>query len=159
MPRIGITGHRGFDPKTSKLVDEALRDVLSAYDPHGLVGVTCLADGADAIFAQAVLDRGGEIHVIIPAAEYREGFPAEYHPEFDRLLARAADVQRLDFRESSSESHMEASRVMISDIAGLIAVWDGQPARGYGGTADIVAEARRLDVPVKVVWPEGARRS
>jgi hypothetical protein len=30
-------------------------------------------------------------------------------------------------------------------------LWDGQPARGHGGTADVVAYAREGGVPVKVV--------
>ncbi|MDX3103586.1 hypothetical protein [Nonomuraea angiospora] len=53
---------------------------------------------------------------------------------------------------------MTASARMLDDAEVLFAVWDGQPARGYGGTADVVAEARRLEVPVRVIWPAGARR-
>jgi hypothetical protein len=30
--------------------------------------------------------------------------------------------------------------------------------RGYGGTADVVAEARRRDLEVSIIWPEGANR-
>ena len=40
----------------------------------------------------------------------------------------------------------------------LVAVWDGQPSRGLGGTADVVAYARQRSVPVTVTWPEGASR-
>jgi hypothetical protein len=40
----------------------------------------------------------------------------------------------------------------------LWAVWDGQPARGYGGTADVVAAARAKGLPVRVIWPHGAHR-
>jgi hypothetical protein len=40
----------------------------------------------------------------------------------------------------------------------LIAVWDGQPARSWGGTADVVAKARQLGLPVTVIWPNGATR-
>jgi hypothetical protein len=32
----------------------------------------------------------------------------------------------------------------------LIALWDGQPSRGKGGTAEIVAYARQRGIPV--VW-------
>jgi hypothetical protein len=53
---------------------------------------------------------------------------------------------------------MEASSVMLARANRLFAVWDGQPARGYGGTADVVAEACRRGVPVTVIWPEGASR-
>ncbi|NJP95187.1 hypothetical protein HCN51_38110 [Nonomuraea sp. FMUSA5-5] len=60
--------------------------------------------------------------------------------------------------ESTAESPMAAGARMLDDADVLFAVWDGQPARGYGGTADVVAEARRQGVSVRVIWPEGARR-
>jgi hypothetical protein len=40
----------------------------------------------------------------------------------------------------------------------LWAVWDGQPTRGYGGTADVVALARQRAGPVTVFLSEGATR-
>lgn len=64
----------------------------------------------------------------------------------------------LDFVESDSHAHMAASRRMLDETDHLIAVWDGKPARGYGGTADVVAAARERGVPITVVWPEGATR-
>ena len=67
-------------------------------------------------------------------------------------------VHRLDFTESTSESHMAASELMISMVDELFAVWDQQPARGYGGTADVVAHARARGRPVRVIWPAGATR-
>jgi hypothetical protein len=36
------------------------------------------------------------------------------------------------------------------------AVWDGLPARSYGGTADVVEYARQRNIPVQVIWPAGA---
>jgi hypothetical protein len=158
MPYIGITGHRGFDQETTALISRALNDTLLDFEPSSLIGVTCLADGADALFAQAVLDHGGTIEAIIPATTYRDNLPTEYHPTYDHLLEQAGSVHRLDFAESHSQAHMAASELMISLIAELIAVWDGQPSRGYGGTADVVAEARKLNIPVRVVWPDGATR-
>ncbi|MEZ7132937.1 hypothetical protein ACBR40_47040 [Nonomuraea sp. AD125B] len=53
---------------------------------------------------------------------------------------------------------MTASARMLDDADVLFVVWDGQPARGYGGTADVAVEARRREVPVRVFWPDGARR-
>jgi hypothetical protein len=44
-----------------------------------------------------------------------------------------------------------------SDV--LVAVWDGEPARRLGGTADVVAYARERGVPAIVIWPEGATRA
>jgi hypothetical protein len=47
---------------------------------------------------------------------------------------------------------------MLDRAEHLFAVWDGKPARGYGGTADVVAEARQRAIPVTVIWPDGASR-
>jgi hypothetical protein len=47
---------------------------------------------------------------------------------------------------------------MLGQADELWAVWDGRPARGYGGTADVVARARDSGIPVRVIWPAGARR-
>ncbi|MEV4071728.1 hypothetical protein ACGFJC_03485 [Nonomuraea fuscirosea] len=139
------------------LIDGAVRKALAEYCP-GVTGLSCLADGADQIFARAVLDLGGVLEAVIPAKEYRDGLPGECHAAYDELLGRAVRTHRLDFVESSSESHMTASARMLDSADVLFAVWDGQPARGYGGTADVVAEAQRREVPVSVIWPDGARR-
>ena len=157
MPRIAISGHRGLPGPTADLVDKAIRAALAEHTPDA-TGISCVADGADRIFARAVTDLGGTLEVIIPAARYRAGLPAEAQPEYDRLLALAAAVRCMPFTESTSESHMEASKAMIDQADELFAVWDGQPARAYGGTADVVAYARELGTPVRVIWPHGAER-
>jgi hypothetical protein len=156
--RIAITGHRQLPAATEQLVDRAIREQLAASDSASLIGVTSLADGADQLFAQAVLDAGGQLEVIVPAAEYRAGLPASSHASYDFLIARAVKVDQLGYVASTEEAHMEASRAMLGRADRLFAVWDGEPARGYGGTADVVAEARTRGLPVSVIWPEGASR-
>jgi hypothetical protein len=73
---------------------------------------------------------------------------------------RIAQTNRLDFTESTAESHMVTSELMISMVSELLAVWDGQAACGYGGTADVVAHARDRDRGrrVRAIWPAGATR-
>lgn len=157
MRRIAISGHRGLPPDTARLVDGAVRVALSGQ-AVAVIGLSLLADGADQIVASALLDLGGRIEAIIPAARYREGLPPGAWPEYDRLLAQAETVHRLDFTDSTSEAHMAASEFMLRQADELWAVWDGKPARGYGGTADVVACARDTGIPVRVIWPAGAHR-
>ena len=140
---------------TSRLVNQALRAALAERAPD-VTGLSCLADGADQIFARAVTDLGGTLEAVIPAAEYREKLLGESHPGYDDLFARAAAVLRC--RESTPESHMAASKLMVDQADELYAVWDGKPARAYGGTADVVAYAREHGTPVRVIWPNGAQR-
>src|SRR6266705_1158836 len=156
--RAGGTSPRASAaPTTVRLIDKAIRAALAEHAPD-VTGLSCLADGADQIFARAVTDLGGKLEVIIPAEEYRAGLPAEAHAEYDDLLARAVSVHLLPFTQSTSESHMAASKLMIDEADELYAVWDGQPARAYGGTADVVAYARDRGTTVRVIWPAGAER-
>lgn len=159
MHRIGITGHREFDEPTSRLIREALRRIVGVYQPHDLVGVTCLAEGSDTLFAEAVADRGGSLEVVVPALRYREALPRSHRRTYDELLARAAAVHQLPLVESDDAAYLAGSRRMLTVIDRLVAVWDGLPARGVGGTAEVVADARERGLPVDVVWPAGARRA
>jgi hypothetical protein len=158
VTRIAVSGHRGLSAPTARLVDAAIRTELAHRANGGLIGISSLADGADQLFARAVLDAGGTLDVIVPAEKYRGALPPECWREYDELLARAASVSRLDHMESDSEAHMDASEEMLKRADVLFAVWDGKPARGYGGTADVVAEAQKEGLPVVVLWPEGAQR-
>jgi hypothetical protein len=158
MPPIAISGHRGMPAHSALIIEQAIRSALD--DQHSeLVGLSCIADGPDQIFARAVLDHGGTIEVIVPAERYRESLPEAAHDEYDALLAQAADVHRLPSVESDSDAHMAASAYMIDRADELWAVWDGKPARGYGGTADVVAYAREHGIPVRVIWPDGVTRN
>ena len=82
MYRIAISGHRGLPTPTARLVDQAIRAALAERAPD-VTGLSCLADGADQIFARAVTDLGGTLEVIVPAAGYRPGLPADSHPGCD----------------------------------------------------------------------------
>jgi hypothetical protein len=93
--------------------------------------------------------------VIVPARAYREGLPAEAHAEYDRLLASASAITRLDRDKSTSDAHMAGSTTMLGTADRLLAVWDGQPSRAPGGTADVVEDARADSLPVTIIWPPG----
>lgn len=159
MTRLAVTGHRRLSETTTALVDAAIRREISKHAENGpLIGLSCLADGADTLFARAILDHGGTLHVIVPAHKYRDGLPEEHHPAYDALIAKAAEIIQLDHVESDSNAHMDASLRMLAHADELLAIWDGQPARGHGGTADVVAASRVQGIPVRVIWPQGAAR-
>jgi hypothetical protein len=157
MPRIAVSGHRDLPPAVRRLIDDALRAALHARPP--VTGLSCLADGADQLFARAVLDTGGTLEAVIPAARYRAAFPEDRRASYDDLLVRAEIVHRLPHVDPDPEAHMAASTFMLDRADELWAVWDGEPARGYAGTADVVTHARNLGTPVLVIWPEGATRA
>jgi hypothetical protein len=153
---IAVSGHRLLPARTETLVSDALDDLLGQQGP--VTGISCVADGADTLFARAVLDHGGTLVAVVPATEYRDGLPQRHHAIYDGLVAEASEVHRLDHRASSSEAHMAASEFMLTLADELWVVWDGKPARGYGGTADVVRAARDRGLHVRVIWPQGAQR-
>ncbi len=157
MTRIAVSGHRGLTPDVEALIDRALRAELEQCRDGELVGLSCLADSTDQLFARAVLDVGGQLEAYVPALKYRDALPEEAHAGYDQLIAQAAAVHQLDHIESTSQPHMDASTEMVKTADRLFAVWDGLPAR-FGGTADVVDYAREVGVPVTVVWPDGAWR-
>jgi hypothetical protein len=101
-----------------------------------------------------VLERAGDIEVILPAEKYETTFEAgDERAAYEALLAKASRVETLPFVEPSEAAFMAAGKEVVRRSERLIAVWDGRPARGWGGTADVVAYARTLDVPVTIIWP------
>ncbi|WP_409491244.1 hypothetical protein [Amycolatopsis sp. cmx-11-12] len=159
MPRIGITGHTNLSGATVPLVADALHGVLAGLAGEPLVGVTCLARGADQVFARVVLDLGGSVEVVLPARDYRDRkVKPDNAAHFDELIGRAAAVHTLPFPESNRTAYMAASEHLLTGVDVLVAVWDGGLAGGHGGTADVVDAARERGLPVTVVWPEDAVR-
>ncbi|MFI9561438.1 hypothetical protein [Nonomuraea endophytica] len=156
--RIAISGHRGLPTAVEQQVDRLIRDALAELRDQDVTGLSCIADGADTLFARAVLDTGGHLEVVVPAQKYREGLPAEHWPAYDTLFNAAHLVHEMDFVESTSEAHQAASERMLELAEELWAVWDGLPARGFGGTADVVAAAHHRGLPVRIFWPDGATR-
>ncbi|MGV9557439.1 hypothetical protein [Streptomyces sp. NPDC003522] len=156
--RIGITGHRGLSEEVEERIRALLSEAVKGHAPGGLVGVSCLADGPDSWFAETVLDHGGRIEAVVPAAEYRDSLPRWHHRTYDRLIHLASDVHETGMTASDAHAHMAGSEILVGLVDELLAVWDGKPARGYGGTADVVAHAQQTGVAVRVLWPEGASR-
>lgn len=148
---LGVTGHRDLADPVS--VDQALGhclDELRALFPNSrFVVLSALAEGADRLFAKAALVRGMELVVPLPmpAADYEEDFPESVY-EFRALCAQASSCfvvpgnvthPSVNPREAA---YARAGLFLVERAHIVVAVWDGLPARGLGGTAQI---ARMID--------------
>ncbi|MFE9932721.1 hypothetical protein [Streptomyces sp. NPDC005533] len=158
MKRIGVTGHRSIPDALLGHVENGLRAVLGAHEGP-LEALSSLAEGADQMFAAIALECGAGLTVVIPSGDYEDGFEgAEALARYRRLKRRATQEIRLDFARSTDEAYYAAGTYIADSCDRLVAVWDGQPARGHGGTGEIVAYARALGKPVTVIWCEGVSR-
>ncbi|MFR9752349.1 hypothetical protein ACL02S_15110 [Nocardia sp. 004] len=158
MVRIGVTGHMNITEATATLVYDAVRTLLEQHDPATLVGVSCIARGADSVFTQAVLDAGGQLEVVMPSRDYRQRKVKPDHAQlFDALVERATMVRVMNFDDAGREAYEAANEVVVGSVDCLVAVWDGED-RQKAGTGTVVELARERGVPVEVVWPQGATR-
>lgn len=140
--RVGVTGHQdrpGIDwGWVRAAVARALADL---GNPH--VGFSCLAAGADQVFAEALLETGGRLVAVIPTRDYAASLEGEALRGFLLLRGRAAEEEIVE--AASREAAVIAAGRRVIDLAEVVvAVWDGRSARGAGGTADVVAYARGL---------------
>lgn len=158
-----------------------LRTSAGALDKLCLTVVSPLAEGADRLVARRVLEEPRarlEALLPLPIEDYQRDFAtAASRREFLDLLQRALLVEvlgqdRADGRHGTNGAGAPAKPPMLPpgpkrdaayravgeavlarcDV--LIAIWDGQPARGLGGTAEIVEAARRRGHPL--IWIEAA---
>jgi hypothetical protein len=139
--RVGITGHQRLqNPEDWEWVRQELNTLLR-YLPQPLIGVTCLAIGADQLFADAVLLNGGELEAVIPFPEYAKNFEGAGKLEYQRLLNRSCRVTILQKKSSAEEAYFEAGKVVANSSDFIIGVWNGEAAAGLGGTADVIRYA------------------
>lgn len=168
---VGMTGHRsdalgdGADAAIRSRLETILAQVAAAAEavrarhaacfdpgPSQLRLVSPLADGADQIAAEAALAAGFTLQAVLPFA--REDYLADFTAPaalagFETLVARATCVLELPGdRARPLEAYIMAGRATVAHSDILIAVWDGVPARGRGGTGEVVEHARRRGTPV-----------
>lgn len=159
MKRIGVTGHRSIPQEVHDHVLASMRAAFRGFD-GSVEALSSLAVGADQLFADLALAHGAQLTVVIPSGDYEECFAdgAEL-ARYRALKARAVREVRLDYPHSTDEAYYAAGAYIADHCDRLIAVWDGRPARGLGGTGDIVTYARGLGRPVTVIWRDGVERS
>ena len=158
---VGVTGHRPHRLgalQLARLLSQArdvLRELASASSEHAPEGValySALAEGADRHLARLALEAGCTLHAVLPFArdDYAADFDsAESLREYEYLLDRAQHVDELAGDRRHADLAYERAGHAILDAADLlIAVWDGAPGRGRGGTGAVVAEAWRRRMPI-----------
>jgi len=176
---IHYTGHMMAPPnRPGRLPEAAVPAVQTAIRSflreagvgHGFGALAC---GADILMAEALLEHGAELHVVLPCepAQFVSLSVApgarDWEARFRRCLARASSLT-LATRDRlpgditlfvyASRLAMGLARLRASGLDAplkQLAVWDGAPASGPAGTGANVAYWRELGLPSQVI-PSGA---
>jgi class 3 adenylate cyclase/tetratricopeptide (TPR) repeat protein len=178
---VHYCGHRitaGLDSRFRAVDESAVTERLRAAIAARSIGHAygSLASGADILWAEAILERGAELHVIFPfeqdefvelsVAPAGSGWVQRFH----RCLEQATSVRYATedaylgddvlFGYASELAMGLAilhSRHIDGEVAQL-ALWDGRPAEAKAGTAVDVETWRRQDLPTVIVPVEGLPR-
>jgi hypothetical protein len=153
-----VTGHRKLT--NTELIRRGVDQVLGRLDaalgshPHCFTVLSPLAEGADRLIAQQVLawpaqapELAPDLEAILPLppAEYQRDFKTDSsRAEFAALLGRAVRQWVVPAAPSRTAAYMQAGRMVVQGCDVLIAVWNGRPATGEGGTAQVVDYARKI---------------
>ncbi len=173
--RIGVTGHRKARLQASQLdrinaqvamvletATTAMHNVHKQYaEEYAETAplyyfVSALADGADTMAAKEALKNGWRLLSPLPFPRnvYAEDFAPEDRDDYERLVGAADSVVELDGVRGSPNSedraYLQAGITTVGQSDIVIAVWDGEDARGIAGTAVIKDEAVAAGRPV--VW-------
>ena len=155
--KVAITGHMQLPaaavPTLRTKLTEYLSEVQSQH--QSLSGISCLAPGADQLFAEVCYELNIAYEAILPCTDYSTVIQDEAKvAAFYSALERASSMQRLDFAEGSSKVYWEASQLMVQKADVVIAIWDELPARGHGGTGDVVQLAKVAGKAILILNPE-----
>lgn len=137
-----MTGHRVLEPESTEIwVRKAIDSFLDHYIGTELVGYSCLAVGSDQLFAELIVEKGGKLVAVLPFAEYESTLSGRGLHKFRKLLAQASS-QVLAGNSDRDSAYSAANQHLVNCVDILLAVWDGKPARGQGGTEEAVTYAR-----------------
>ena len=170
---IGVTGRRTLadEGRMAAAIDEALDRIVKTVAgeratgpaatrgkaPLRLVVLSPLAEGADRLVAEHVLARAGAaLEAVLPLdrGEYEKDFKTQRsRSEFRDLLARARAIHELPRAANREDAYASAGRFVVDHCDVLVAVWDGRPGDGPGGTAETVAYARKKRRRLLVIEP------
>jgi hypothetical protein len=147
--RIALSGHRQLDDLSGielgvKIAEER---ILERFPDRRFLVYSCLAEGSDQLLAGRLIEAlSAELIAVLPLpeGEYAQDFERAGSLEgFNRLKHLAVEVVSLDGELVRPAAYEAANEYLIRHCDVLVVIWDGLPARGEGGTGDMVAMARQ----------------
>lgn len=151
---VGFSGHRQLPDATATAT--AIRSALALLQREAAgewLALSSVALGSDQIFAREAMALGLSWHAILPLprAEFAKDFSAAEWAAAERLLGQAEDIRIITENGARDDAYLDCGMETVNGADVLIALWDGDPARGKGGTADVVEYAKAIGKPVLII--------
>jgi hypothetical protein len=139
--KVGFTGHQKRPGIDWTWVGSAIRKELSSYTTVESA-YSSLAAGGDQLFAEIVVALSIPLIAVVPINDYESHFESSEDLLNYRRLLGQANVIRLAMQGERERAFFSAGKYIVEQCQVVFAVWDGKPAGGLGGTADVVEFAR-----------------
>lgn len=139
--KIGFTGHQKIG--SEQVVDWVCAALSAQVEQHCVTyGYTCLAAGADQLFAEILRKKKIPFSTLIPCEGYETTFdnPSDLS-NYYRLLSFAIESIQIGSGPPGEVAYYNAGKEIVRRSELVFAVWDGEKAKGLGGTGDIVIYA------------------
>ncbi|WP_293957371.1 MULTISPECIES: hypothetical protein [unclassified Sphingobacterium] len=134
---LGITGHQKLEVYDKKWIISEIKRFLIKNDVEK--GISCLAAGADQIFCDELINYNIKFDVVIPCHDYKLTFSDNKDLEhYNSLINFSNKIFKLEFDKPSETAFYEAGIEIVRQSDSIIAIWDGEQAKGLGGSGDIV---------------------
>ena len=157
-----------LDPEETPQLHNAIEDWVNNNDVRlAFSGAAC---GADILFLESVMKQGGEAHIVLPFTlnSFHEQCIAhaglDWEARFYTILDKASSITILsDFSYSGDPIDHAFAALVSAGKAKLVSreleipvrtltAWDGEPARGPGGTAHSVGIWREAGLEIDRIW-------
>jgi len=151
---VGFTGHRHLaDLAGTAAAIRAALERLRREAPGEWIALSSIASGGDRLFVHEARSLGLSWHAILPLprGEFAQDFSPEEWNAVESTLADADHLRVLGDTGDRDESYLDCGIETVHECDVLLAVWDGHPPRGKGGTADIVQYAKSIRKPLVIV--------
>jgi hypothetical protein len=149
--KAGITGHQNLSVAESDWLKEELEIEIKQIKIEE--AYSCLAIGADQLFANVILANKIPLVAITPCKKYEQTFDEKNIELYKSLVKQAVNKIQLDFESPSEEAFYEAGKTVVNKSDVVFAFWNNLPAKGLGGTADIVEYAKSKSKKIILLNP------
>jgi hypothetical protein len=154
---VGFTGHRKVPYETKSR--QVIRDFLAQQkESHRgvMYGISSAAAGGDQLFAESCIELNIPLRILLPrpAEQFRADFDDATWERTARIIENAISVEVTGRHEARNEQYYDCGIQTVAESQLLIALWDGEPSRGIGGTQEIVSYARKTGHPIAWIHSE-----
>jgi len=150
---IGFTGHRVLEDESRSRIRilEFLQD-FKAKTNKTIYGLSSAAAGGDLLFAESCIQLGIPLRILLPLPKerFRQDFDNVTWTRSESAMQHAISVEVIGSGQTAEERYYECGIETVLQSQMLVALWDGKPSQGLGGTEEIVGFAREQTRPL--IW-------